>query len=195
MFADTDSSALLDHSFAGNANSFKTIYNNQDQPTETHAYDADGRLLGRLVRTFDEKGRVTSVREVLDDPTSLFPAEELAKVIGGSGMPPDEALAQLTKGFSALRRKSGKSYRYDSNGHIESATIDAIFGSFTRTYTYNDYGDVVEEFTILTRDAGMPIGVPFRVSETGEIISEKPPSEWPTAPDLGASSETRYSYK
>src|SRR5690348_10987220 len=70
VFSDVDGTELLDYSFGGNASCFKTIYNDHDQPTETQAYDAAGALLGRVLRTFDEQGRVTDVREITDNPMS-----------------------------------------------------------------------------------------------------------------------------
>ena len=91
--------------------------------------------------------------------------------------------------------EKSKSYRYDAQGHIAKAAIEGMLGTFARTYTYNEQGDVVEENTILARDTRIPVGVSFNVSDTGEIIPPKPPSEWPSDPGFGASSDVRYSYK
>lgn len=195
VFADIDGTSLLDFSFGGNAKSFKTIYNSQDQPTETQAYDADGNLLGRFVRAFDEKGRITDVREITDNPMSMFPANEIAQMIAQSGISPDVARAEMSKAMEVLGSDSGKSYRYDANGYITKATVDGMMGTFIRTYIYNEQGDVTEEQTELATKRGIPIGVPFTVSETGEIIPSKPPAEWGPEPDLGASRDIRYTYK
>ena len=195
VFADIDGSALMDFSFGGNARSFKTIYNDQDQPTETQAYDAAGTLLGRFVRAFDEKGRITDVREIADNPMSMFPANEIAQMIAQSGVSPDAVRAEMSKTMEVLGSESGKSYRYDANGYITKATVHGMVGTFIRTYIYNEHGDVTEEQTGLAPRKGIPMGVPFNVSETGEIIPSKPPSEWGPEPDLGASREVRYSYK
>lgn len=194
-FADIDGTMLMDTSFGGNAKSFKTIYNNQDQPTETQAYDAAGTLLGRFVRTFDEKGRITDTREITDNPMSMFPANEMAQRIAQSGVSPDMVTAEMSKVMEVLGSESGNSYRYDANGRITRATVDGMMATFIRTYLYNEHGDVTEEQTELATKRGIPIGVPFNVSETGEIIPTKPPSEWGPEPDLGASRNVRYSYK
>jgi len=50
----------------------KTIPNEHDQPTKTQALNADGHLLTRILRTRDERGRITHIRTILDDPTSPF---------------------------------------------------------------------------------------------------------------------------
>jgi len=195
VFADIDGTALLDYSFGGNIRTVKTIYNDQDQPTETQAYDAAGDLLGRVLRTFDEQGRVTGVREITDNPMSMFPAKELCEMIARSGISPEEIRAEMRKHMKVFGSEKSKSYRYDAQGHIGKAAIEGMLGTFTRTYTYNEQGDVVEENTILARDTRIPVGVSFNVSDTGEIIPPKPPSEWPSDPGFGASSDVRYSYK
>jgi YD repeat-containing protein len=195
VFADVDGTALLDYSFGGNAHTFKTIYNDRDQPTETQAYGVAGDLLGRVLRTFDQHGRVTDVREITDNPLSMFPAKELSGMIASSGISPDEIRAEMSKHIKAFGSEKTKSYRYDAQGHIVKADIDGTLGTFTRTYVYNEHGDVVEENTVLARDTRVPVGVPFNLSDTGEIIPQKPPSGWPPEPDLGASSNIRYRYK
>lgn len=195
VFADIDGTALMDFSFSGNANSFKTIYNNQDQPTETQAYDAAGTLLGRFVRTFDEKGRITDVREMTDNPMSMFPAKELAQMMAQSGISAEEMRAEMSKAMKVFGGESGKSYGYDAKGYITKAIVDGMMGTFIRTYIYNEHGDVIEEQTGLAPRKGIPMGVPFNVSEAGEVVFSKPPSEWPPEPDLGASRGSRYGYK
>lgn len=193
--ADIDGTTLMDYRFGGNANSFVTIYNDQDQPAETQAYDAAGTFLGRFVRTFDEKGRITDIREITDNPMSMFPAHEMTQMIARSGISPDVARAEMSKAMEVLGSESGKSYRYDANGHITKATVDGMMGSFMRTYVYNEHGDLTEEQTALAPRKGIPMGVPFNVNETGELVISKPPSEWPPQPDLGASRNIRYGYK
>jgi YD repeat-containing protein len=195
MFADIDGAVLLDYCFGGNASSFKTSYDHQDQPVETQGYDAAGSLLGRLVRTFDEQRRITAVREITDNPMSMFPAKEVAQMMANSGALPDEVRAEMSKAMKVFGNESSKSYCYDANGQVTKATVDGMMGTFTRTYIYNEYGDVIEKQTDLARNKRMPMGVPFNVSETGEVIPSKPPSEWPPEPDLGASQNVRYSYK
>jgi YD repeat-containing protein len=195
MFADT-LSTFLDLHFGGNASRFKTIYNHLDRPTETQAYDAGGTLLGRVLRTFDEQGRVTDVREITEDPLSMFPAKEIAQMIARSGTSLDEVRAELSKAMKFFGGESGKSFRYDANGRVEKAIISGTLpGTFTRTYVYNEHGDVVEENTVLARDKDRPVGVAFSMSKTGEMIPENPPSEWPPQPDLVDTQNIRHDYE
>ena len=89
------------------------------------------------------------MKTIIEDPTSLFPAKAQAQMITESGLPPDEVRAQLKKVLSALIGDSRKSYTYDSQGHITEAVLNyGLFrGNVSRTYTYNDHGDVAEERT------------------------------------------------
>lgn len=194
MFADIDGSAMLDFRFR-DASSFKTIYNDQDQPTETQAYAADGHSLGRVIRTFDDKGRIIGVREIIDDPMSQFPAKALEGMTAQTGVSLDELRAEMAKTFGALQSESGKTYSYDSDGRIEKVILNiGLLGTFTRTYVYNDHGDVIEEHNILVRNSVIPVGVPFHMDEDGKLVSDKPPSEWPQQPDFPAPPDTRCSY-
>lgn len=194
MFADIDGSAMLDFRFR-DASSFRTIYSDQDQPTETQAYVADGHLLGRVLRTYDDKGRITGVKEFIDDPMSQFPAKALEGMTVQTGISQEELRAQLAKSFSALQSESGKTYSYDSDGRIHKVILNTgMIGSFSRTYVYNDHGDVIEVHNALTRKSAIPVGVPFRPDENGKLVPDKPPSEWPPQPDFPAPPDTHYSY-
>ena len=79
MFADVEEDSEFGLDGARNASRIKTIYDELDQPTETQAFDADGHLLSRIVRAYDAKRRITNVRVIIDDPTSLFPAQAKAR--------------------------------------------------------------------------------------------------------------------
>ena len=196
VFADIDGSLRFD--FPGGASTIKTIYNERDQPTEVQAYGADGRLLNRLVRTYDATGRITDVRTIIEDPTSMFPAEARAQMLAESGLPPDEVRAELKKVLSAFIGDSGKSYTYDSQGRIKEAIVreGVLQGKVNRTYTYNDNGEIAEERTTFSKDpSSLPLGVSFHPDEYGHLVPDKPPSEWPPQPDLPKPSAVHYEYQ
>jgi len=198
-FADTDGSLLFDFSFGRNASSFKTVYNEQDKPTETYAYDADGHLLGRLIRKFDDKGRICGTKEVIDDPLSRFPVDQLNEMIGQataqSGVTRDEVRSQLSKQFAVIHGGSDKTYIYDSDGRISKMTFNTgMFGTTTGTYAYNDHGDVILKHTVMVMDARIPPGVPFHVDENGKVIPDKAPSESHIPTGLEEPRDTQYSY-
>jgi hypothetical protein len=182
----------------GNASSIKTIYNDRDHPTEMQAYDADGRLISRLVRTYDANGRITDVKTIIEDPTSIFPRTERAQMLAESDPPSEEMRAQMKKVFSALLGELGKSYTYDSQGRITEAVLreGLLIGKVTRTYTYNDHGDTVEEQTTFTKScSSLPVGVTFHPDENGNLVPDKAPSEWSPQPDLPEPSTVHYTYQ
>jgi YD repeat-containing protein len=198
VFADVEGDSGFGPDSADNASSIKTTYNDRDQPRETQAYDSDGRLLSRLVRTYDEKGRISDVKTIIEDPTALFPAKAQAELIAQSGLPPDEMRAQLKKVFSALVGERRKSYTYDSQGRKKEVILhQGLFApKVSRTYTYNDHGDVAEERTTFTKgSSSLPTGVTFQSDENGNLFPNKPPSEWPPQPDLPEPSKVHYTYQ
>ena len=179
---------------AKNASRIKTIYNEHDRPTETQAYDADGLVLSRIVRTYDEKQRITDLRVVIEDPTSLFSAKQIAEMAAQSGAPLDEIKAQMKKAFSAMMGDSGRSFTYDSQGRRTKIVLHQGFADISRTYNYNDHGDVVEERTIFTQNPKVPVGVVFQSDESGNLVPEKPSSEWPPQPEM-PESVVHYKYQ
>jgi RHS Repeat. len=169
---------------AKNASRIKTIYDEHDQPTETQAYDADGLVLSRIVRTYDEKQRITDLRVVNEDPTSLLSAKQMAEMAAQSGVPLEDLKAQMKKAFSAMMGDSGRSFIYDSQGRRSKIVLHQGFADISRTYNYNDQGDVVEERTIFTQNPKVPTGVVFQPDESGNLVPEEPPSEWPPQPEM-----------
>ena len=177
-----------------NASRIKTIYDDHNQPTETQAYDADGLLLSRIVRTYDEKQRITNLRVVNEDPMSLLSAKQMAEMAAQSGVSLDEIKAQMKKAFSAMMGDSGRSFTYDSQGRRSKIVLHQGFADISRTYNHNDQGDVVEEQTIFTQNPKVPVGVVFQPVENGNLVSKKPPSEWPPQPDW-PESVVQYTYQ
>lgn len=196
MFADVDGDPDLIFGGIRNPSRIRTIYNEHDQPTETQALDADGHLLGRILRAYDEKGRITDIRTIIDDPTSQFSEKQKADMIAQAGVSLDEMKAYMKKAFDVMMGDMGKSYAYDSQGRRAKVILhQGSMGDFTRTYSYNDHGDVVEEKTTLTKHPSMPTGVTFSLDESGNLVPDKPPSEWPSQPDFSQQPAVRYTYQ
>ena len=79
IFADAEGTLGYGLDGIRNASRVRTIYNKHDQPTETQGFDADGRLLSRIVRTYDEKHRITDLQVINEDPGSVFSAKQIAE--------------------------------------------------------------------------------------------------------------------
>ena len=192
VFADVEGTLDLGFNGSGNANRIKTIYDENNHPTETQAFSG-GHLLSRIVRTFDDQHRVTDVRVIVEDPSSMFQgmAGKLMK-LGGFLL---EGMDQLKRAISPMM-ESGRSHTYDSQGRRTKTVLrQGAMGETSRTYSYNDYGDVIEERTTFMNNRTLPIGVPFHLDETGNAVTDQPPSEWPTQSPLPESSVVRYDYE
>lgn len=195
IFADAEGTLGYGLDGIRNASRMRTIYNERDQPTETHAFDADGHLLSRIARTYDEKHRITGLQVINEDPGSLFPAKQMAEVAAQSGVPLDEIKAQMKKAMSAMMGESARYFTYDAQGRRTKIVLrNPPLGEVSRTCSYNDQGDVVEERTTFARDSRFPVGVPFHRDETGNLVPENPPSEWPPQPQF-PESVVRYKYR
>jgi YD repeat-containing protein len=195
IFADAEGTLGYGLDGIRNASTTKTIYNERDQPTEMHAFDADGHLLSRISRTYDEKHGITSLKVTNEDPGSLFPAKQIAEIAAETGVPLAEIKAQMEKAVSAMMGESARYFTYDAQGRRAKIVLrNPPLGEVSRTCSYNDQGDVVEERTTVTRDSRFPVGVPFHSDESGNLVPEKPPSEWPPQPQL-PESIVRYQYQ
>lgn len=178
---------------ARNATTIKTFYDEHDRPTETEALDADGNVLSRIFRAYDDRYRIIDMRITVEDPTAIFSDKRLAEMMAQSAVR-NEAKAQLKKAFAATIGDSGRSYAYDSNGRLARVVLREGFGDCSRTYIYNEHGDVAEERTSMVQNPRMPTGVVFRVDENGKSVPDKPPSEWPLQPEW-PQSVIRYKYQ
>jgi hypothetical protein len=195
IFADAEGTLGYGLDGIKNASRIRTIYNERDQPTETHTFDADGRLLSRIARTYDEKHRITGLQVTIEDTGCLFSAKQIAEMAAQSGVPQDEIKAQMKKAMSAMMRESARYFTYDAQGRRTKIVLrNTPLGEVSRTCSYNDQGDVVEERTTFTRDPRFPVGVRFHSDENGNLVPEKPPSEWPPQPQL-PESIVRYQYR
>lgn len=180
MFADSTGDLQLTYGGIRNASRIKTVYDDHDQPAETQSLDADGHILTRMIRTYDEQQRIVNIRTIVEDPISQFRGKDMADMIARSGVSLDEIRSQMKKVLGAMMGESGRTYTYDSQGRRTKIVLhQGALGDATRTYVYNDHGDVVEEQTTFWRNPGMPVGVPFQVDGSGNSVPSKPPSEWP----------------
>jgi YD repeat-containing protein len=159
-----------------------TLYDKQGRPVEGQVTDSDGRLMLRIVRTYDPQGRVQSDKMTPVDMAGQVP-EELA---GQFNQAQKQALAKFIGNSFA----SGESaFKYDAQGRmIEKRSSGGVSGNLLIALNYNEHGDVSSEVMVATLMAG--VGVEYGMTEDGKMIaqSEAKPGE-PTQ------SESRYTYE
>jgi YD repeat-containing protein len=157
-------------------------YNEQDQPVEGQVFDANGNLENRLIRTYDEHGRLTELRYTIESLQYLLPAEVQQELMAEPGAL-EEMLPQLTKLLGEQRNFTRMTYMYDADGRlIEQHHYIGHSMEQTTKIIYNDHSDKLEERQFTSGDPNPP-----RDSQSGEASQEPPfpPQE----------SQVRYSYK
>ena len=159
-----------------------TLYNEQDVATGAQLYDAQGRLVGHIVRKFDAKGRIIAEEQVADAPDSMIPEELRSK------LNPEQAKAMGAFVAGGLHNRS-ISYSYDNEGRVtERRRTGGAFGDEVTVTTYNDHGDKASEST--TRVMNADVGRVYSVTEAGTIL----PTGQPQPAQPAETYETRYTY-
>jgi YD repeat-containing protein len=160
----------------------KIFFNEQDQPVEWQVSDANGNLVNRLLRTYDENGRLAELRYTIESFQYLLSAEAQQQLMAEPGAA-EEMAKQLTKLLGEQRNLSRITYTYDADGRLtEKRHYTGHSMESTTKIAYNDHFDKLEEHEFTTGDPNPPRDV-----QSGEVSSAaRPPSQ---------KSEVRYSYK
>ncbi len=154
--------------------SITTIYSDRDLPTEAQLRDGQGRIVTRIVRSYDANGRIIEEKQIQDNPMSLF-ADKFAE----EGQPQPTA-AQLEAMYRAIktmlsgRNDAGTSYVYDAQGReTERRELNSWFAKVTTT-SYNERGDKIAEVESMTQNALGPTSGGFSMDENGTIVWDNP---------------------
>ena len=157
-----------------------TMYNEQGVATGAQFYDAEGNLVGHIVRKFDTEGRVIAEEQTADAPQVNLPEEFRSK------LNPEQM--KSVGAMIAGAQNSTISYSYDAQGRVTERHKSGGFGEQVTVTKYNEYGDKASEreTAIMRPDTG-----PWGLTETGAFIPEG--KQNPPQPPL--SSETQYTYQ
>jgi hypothetical protein len=160
----------------------KILFNERDQPVEWQVSDANGNLTNRLIRTYDESGRLAEVRYTMENILFTLPPEAQQEFMAQPDAA-EELAKQLTEFLGEQRNFTRTTYSYDADGRLteKHTYISASMESIAKI-TYNDHSDKSEEHTIL-------IGGPNPSPDA------QPSEASPGAPPSSQQTETRYSYK
>jgi YD repeat-containing protein len=158
-----------------------TSYNEQGVATGAELHDAEGTLVGHIVRKFDAQGRIIAEEQAADAPQVNLPEEFRSK------LNPEQMKSVGT--MIAGMQNSVISYSYDAQGRVtERHRSGGVFGEQVTVTTYNDQGDKASEreTMVMRSDTG-----PWSLTEAGAFIPAGKPN--PPQPSLG--SETQYTYQ
>jgi YD repeat-containing protein len=127
-----------------------TKYDEYDRATEIEVRNAQGGLVSRAVRVYDQQGNVKEDKQILDDPINIFPEETRAKLASTPGQA-DALRAQLTQLMGEHKGFSSVGYTYDAQGRVIEMARQ-VFNRVDRIETtYNEQGDVAGEKTLSTQ--------------------------------------------
>src|SRR5438874_10030561 len=145
--------------------------------------DAEGKLLGHIVRKFDAEGRIVAEEQFADAPHDFVLPEEIR-----SNLNPGQIKA--VGAFAASVENRANSYSYDAQGRVtERHRSGGPFGDEVTITNYNDHGDKASErtTTVMNPEAGRQ----YTVSEAGTTF----PVGQPPPPQPPAVYETQYTHQ
>ena len=135
--------------------SFKIIYNERDVATEVQTLDVEGHVVSRVVRTFDEDGRVLGEKQVFENFQFIIPPEQRAKAMAESGLSAEALAAELDKQLRATLGADASffasSSKYDAQGRL--VEVRSRMGPDSErivTTAYNERGDIATETNATT---------------------------------------------
>ena len=161
--------------------SVTTLYNELGTATGAQFHDAEGNLIGHIVRKFDGEGRVTAEEQAADAPQVNLPEELRSKLN-------PEQLKSVGAMMAGAQNRA-ISYSYDAQGHVtERHRSGGVLGEQVTVTTYNDHGDKASEreIAVMSTDTG-----PWNLTEAGAFI----PAGKPNPPQPPLTSETQYTYQ
>lgn len=126
-----------------------TVYDDLDRPFEIEVRDDTGEVVSRAIRIFNAKGQVIEDKQILSDPTLIFPRKTLQQIVNQAGISPDDLRAELLKLMNGNSGPFGEKHEYDAQGRIVK-TYRHIFNREEIVETsYNEHGDPMREITRL----------------------------------------------
>jgi hypothetical protein len=126
----------------------------------------------RLIRSYDENGRLAELRYTIESFQYLLPAEAQLELMAEPGAA-EEMAAQLIKLLGEQRHLTRITYAYDADGRlIEQHHYTGYAMEGTTKIVYDDHSDKLEEHQFTTGDPNPP-----RDSQSGEPQSAAPPSQ------------------
>ena len=170
-----------------------TIYNDNDQPTEAQLRDDEGRIVSRVVRSYDAHGRIIEEKQIQENPAWLFadrlPAEERAQIN-------DKQLEAMNPAMkSLLNGRNGISYAYDAQGLVTEMRERNFAVDKVTTTSYTEHGDKSGERETITENPAVPVGMSYSVDENGTLIPDKRAAEPTESPERSSENEVRYAYQ
>jgi hypothetical protein len=129
--------------------SVTTVYDDKNRPKQAEVRDATGDVILRIVREYDEKGRVKGDTMVSEQPDYAFLSlfSDNAETVQLNDLQKRAILTLMSRPFC-----SGEStIKYDDKNRVIEKQVrrGGFYDDFTTT-SYNEHGDISQETVILT---------------------------------------------
>ena len=151
----------------GSAAVASTFYNEKGRPAEIVFYDEEHVQISKLVRTYDDRGRVASEEQQTISPRAFTGQRDTQ----GQGVSKDAA--EL---FARIFSKDGSpmrlTFKYDDQDRVVEQTHEmGLFGYEKTVSFYNEHGDLRKQQNYSTHQGDIP------VDEEGNILAPPPAPE------------------
>ena len=159
-----------------------TLYDERDRPVQGQISDANGRLMMRIVRTYDQQWKIQGDKLIPEDMQGAVRDELFGQM--------NDAQKKAIAKFMGNALASGESaYKYNAEGRVvEKRLARGVMGDEIIKIAYNIHGDVSDEVTVGMENPDWR--AEFGMDEHGNMI----PVTHPEAQDP-SQNETRYSYE
>jgi hypothetical protein len=159
-----------------------TLYNDRDQPIEAQIRNAQEQLVSRIVRRYDEKGRIKDDKQIIENPELSVPPELKSQMNA-------EQLKSIGA-FLAEALVPSTSYSYDAHNRVSEkrSGISSVDEQIT-SLSYNEHGDVAEERA--TTSFHPELSKKFSLDENGGMNAT---DNQPVPPPMQSESRHDYQY-
>jgi YD repeat-containing protein len=150
----------------------KTVFNEDDRPVEWQVLDANGNVTNRLIRSYDEQGRVSESSFIMENLATNLPIDLQEKLMAEPGAA-EELAKETTRLLGSKQEFMRMTYQYDAEGRpVERRMyVGSTFMQMVTKTTYNDHSDKIEERTTTFGDPNPQSGGP---DAPAAIASETP---------------------
>jgi hypothetical protein len=161
------------------------VYDNGDKAIEAQFRDDEGRIVNRLIRTYDANGRVLEEKSIQENPELLFDDCDSTEQQPEFSDPEEEIFQTAMTLTLRGQLPSGISYTRDTQGRV----IEMREGSFAffklTTTRYNKQGYKAGEQIAFVGKSVSPIGA----------TASKPAVELPISTVVRVQSDIHYAYE
>ncbi|MGZ5127841.1 MAG: hypothetical protein ACXWC1_34175, partial [Burkholderiales bacterium] len=107
--------------------------------------NANGEIMSRTLRVYDDQGRVVEEKQTMDDPLRMIPRGDQKKMFASGDVSAQELRDKLAEFLGGAEMWSMK-YTYDAQGR-RSKSVRNIFNHIAEEVemAYNEHGDVAKE--------------------------------------------------